>query len=77
MKVAVYKRPNEMAVIDIAKPQAAAGQVLLKVHACGICGSDLHAVQYGLGLKPDCVMGHEFCGEVSRDRTQCHRLSTW
>jgi (R,R)-butanediol dehydrogenase / meso-butanediol dehydrogenase / diacetyl reductase len=64
MKVAVYKRPNEMAVIDIAKPQAAAGEVLLKVHACGICGSDLHAVQYGLGLKPDCVMGHEFCGEV-------------
>jgi (R,R)-butanediol dehydrogenase/meso-butanediol dehydrogenase/diacetyl reductase len=51
-------------VIDIAKPQAAAGEVLLKVHACGICGSDLHAVQYGLGLKADCVMGHEFCGEV-------------
>jgi threonine dehydrogenase-like Zn-dependent dehydrogenase len=64
MKVAVYKRPNEMAVIDIPKPQAAAGEVVLKVHACGICGSDLHAVQYGLGLHPDCVMGHEFCGEV-------------
>jgi (R,R)-butanediol dehydrogenase / meso-butanediol dehydrogenase / diacetyl reductase len=64
MKVAVYKRPNEMAVIDIPKPRAEAGEVVLKVHACGICGSDLHAVQYGLGLHPDCVMGHEFCGEV-------------
>jgi 2-desacetyl-2-hydroxyethyl bacteriochlorophyllide A dehydrogenase len=64
MKVAIYKRPNEMAVTGIAKPQPAAGEVLLKVHVCGICGSDLHAVQYGLGLKPDCVMGHEFCGEV-------------
>jgi threonine dehydrogenase-like Zn-dependent dehydrogenase len=39
--------------------------VLLKVHDCGICGSDLHAVQLGLGLKPDCVLGHEFCGEIA------------
>jgi (R,R)-butanediol dehydrogenase/meso-butanediol dehydrogenase/diacetyl reductase len=64
MKVAVYKRPNEMAVMDAPKPRAAAGEVVLKVHACGICGSDLHAVQYGLGMKPDTIMGHEFCGEV-------------
>jgi hypothetical protein len=35
MKVAVYKRPNEMAVTDIPKPRAAAGEVVLKVHACG------------------------------------------
>lgn len=64
MKVAVYKRPNEMAVIDAPKPQAKAGEVVLKVHACGICGSDLHAVQYGFGMPPDTIMGHEFCGEV-------------
>jgi (R,R)-butanediol dehydrogenase / meso-butanediol dehydrogenase / diacetyl reductase len=64
MKVAVYKRLNEMAVIDVPKPRAAAGEVVLKVHACGICGSDLHAVQYGLGLQPNSIMGHEFCGEV-------------
>jgi threonine dehydrogenase-like Zn-dependent dehydrogenase len=64
MKVAVYKRPNEMAVMDAPKPRASTGEVVLKVHACGICGSDLHAVQYGLGMKPDTIMGHEFCGEV-------------
>lgn len=64
MKVAVYKRPNEMAVIEAPKPRAGAGEVVLKVHACGICGSDLHAVQYGFGMKPDTIMGHEFCGEV-------------
>lgn len=64
MKVAVYKRLNEMAVIDAPKPHAQAGEVVLKVHACGICGSDLHAVQYGFGMPPDTIMGHEFCGEI-------------
>jgi (R,R)-butanediol dehydrogenase/meso-butanediol dehydrogenase/diacetyl reductase len=64
MKAAVYKRQNEMAVIDVARPTAGPGEVVLKVHNCGICGSDLHAVQYGFGMPPDSVMGHEFCGEI-------------
>jgi (R,R)-butanediol dehydrogenase/meso-butanediol dehydrogenase/diacetyl reductase len=53
-----------MAVIDVPNPTAGAGEVVLKVHNCGICGSDLHAVQYGIGMAPDTVMGHEFCGEI-------------
>jgi (R,R)-butanediol dehydrogenase/meso-butanediol dehydrogenase/diacetyl reductase len=64
MKAAVFKEKDRMAVIDVPKPSAGAGEVVLKVHACGICGSDLHAVQYGMGLHPDSVMGHEFCGEI-------------
>lgn len=65
MKAAVFKRQNEMAVVDIPKPSAGAGEVLLKVHNCGICGSDLHMVQRGMNLPVDSVMGHEFCGEIS------------
>ncbi len=64
MKAAVYKRQNEMAVIDVPRPTAGPGEVVLKVHNCGICGSDLHAVQFGFGMPPDSVMGHEFCGEI-------------
>jgi threonine dehydrogenase-like Zn-dependent dehydrogenase len=64
MKAAVFKKTDEMAVIDVPNPVAAAGEVVLKVHDCGICGSDLHAVQYGIGMPPDSVMGHEFCGEI-------------
>ena len=64
MKAAVYKQRNEMAVLDVPQPKAGAGEVVVKVHACGICGSDLHAVQYGFGMPPDSVMGHEFCGEI-------------
>lgn len=65
MKAAVYKRPNELAVIEIPRPAAGAGEVLLRVHDCGICGSDLHAARYGFGMRPDSVMGHEICGEVA------------
>jgi (R,R)-butanediol dehydrogenase / meso-butanediol dehydrogenase / diacetyl reductase len=64
MRAAVYKQPNEMAVIDVPRPVAGPGEVVLKVHDCGICGSDLHAVQYGFGMPPDAVMGHEFSGEI-------------
>jgi (R,R)-butanediol dehydrogenase/meso-butanediol dehydrogenase/diacetyl reductase len=65
MKAAVFRKTDEMAVIDVPNPTAGAGEVVLKVHNCGICGSDLHAVQYGIGMAPDTVMGHEFCGEIS------------
>ncbi len=64
MKAAAFKEKDRMGVIDVAKPKPAADEVVLKVHNCGICGSDLHACQYGLGLKPDTVMGHEFAGEI-------------
>jgi (R,R)-butanediol dehydrogenase/meso-butanediol dehydrogenase/diacetyl reductase len=65
MKAAAFKRQNEMIVIDAPEPRAGAGEVVLKVHNCGICGSDLHACQYGMGLPSGSIMGHEFCGEVS------------
>ena len=64
MKAAVFKKKDEVAVIELPNPVAGTGEVILKVHDCGICGSDLHAVQYGLGMPPDTVMGHEFCGEI-------------
>ena len=64
MKAAAFKRQNEMGLIDAPIPKAGAGEVVLKVHNCGICGSDLHACQYGFGMPPDSIMGHEFCGEI-------------
>ena len=64
MRAAAFKQINEMGIIDAPKPSAGAGEVVLKVHDCGICGSDLHACQYGMGMPPGSIMGHEFCGEV-------------
>jgi len=64
MRAAVFNGQNQMAVADVPKPNPGPGEVILKVHDCGICGSDLHAVQYGLGMASGTVMGHEFCGEI-------------
>lgn len=64
MKAAAFKQQNQMGIIDAPTPRAGPGEVVLKVHNCGICGSDLHACQYGFGMPPDSIMGHEFCGEI-------------
>jgi 2-desacetyl-2-hydroxyethyl bacteriochlorophyllide A dehydrogenase len=49
----------------VAKPQAGPGEIVLKVHYCGICGSDLHATHPGVFVVPDgTILGHEFAGEI-------------
>lgn len=49
-------------------PEPAADEVLLRIAACGICGSDLHMTEDPgtFGLKQYDVLGHEFAGEVIR-----------
>ena len=43
MKALVYMGPEQMALQDTAEPEAGAGEVLVRVEAVGICGSDMHA----------------------------------
>src|SRR6202140_5179671 len=78
MRAAIF-RNGEIVVDTMSEPRPAAGQVLVKTLACGICGSDLHARKHAHrmvemarhfpGRKPmdltrDVVFGHEFCCEV-------------
>lgn len=78
MRAAIL-RQGELVVDAIPDPVPAAGQVLVKTLACGICGSDLHAHKHGprmvdvtrrigarvpMDLSRDVVFGHEFCAEV-------------
>lgn len=71
MKAAVHYGPRDIKVIDVEAPKPQAGEVIIRVRACGICGSDLH--EYKLGLYPGLgipvdtgkIMGHEFSGEVA------------
>lgn len=70
MKAAVFYGSRDIRVEEVATPGLEAGDVLIRVRACGICGSDLHA--YKLGLFPGLgvpvgagrIMGHEFSGDV-------------
>jgi len=64
MRAAVYLEKNKpLAVQTVADPTPAPGQVVLAVKGAGICGSDLHMVQYGFAA-PGQVLGHEFAGEI-------------
>jgi len=61
MRAAVLNDTHDLEVAEVADPSPGSGELVLRVTACGICGSDLK-------LRPmmpaGLVMGHEFCGEV-------------
>jgi L-iditol 2-dehydrogenase len=50
---------------DIPEPEPAAGQVKIRVHAAGLCGTDLHIYKDEFRTWPPVVMGHEVAGEVA------------
>jgi len=48
----------------IADPEPEAGEVLLKVHAAGLCGTDIHIYHDEFSSCPPVVLGHEISGEI-------------
>lgn len=65
MKALVYTQANEVQLLDRPAPVLDAGEVILKIDAVGICGSDMHAYHgHDPRRKPGLVLGHEFCGTV-------------
>jgi (R,R)-butanediol dehydrogenase/meso-butanediol dehydrogenase/diacetyl reductase len=64
MKVAVYSGVKKLSIQEKPKPVLGAGEALVRVEACGICGSDVHGYLHGLIIQPGTVMGHEFSGLV-------------
>src|SRR3990172_9036897 len=63
MKAAVYHGVQDIGVEDVPEPKIEPGAVIMKVHACGICGSDIHSYQRG-PRRPGMVPGHEFSGDI-------------
>jgi 2-desacetyl-2-hydroxyethyl bacteriochlorophyllide A dehydrogenase len=77
---AVVRRNKQLVCDEIGDLEPAEGQVLVKTLACGICGSDLHALHHmehmielsrraggadnGFDPTADTVFGHEFCAEI-------------
>jgi (R,R)-butanediol dehydrogenase/meso-butanediol dehydrogenase/diacetyl reductase len=65
MPAAVYQSPGVITVEDRPVPRPGPGQVLVRVHHCGICGSDIHQLRDGWGFKPGAVAGHEWTGTIA------------
>jgi 2-desacetyl-2-hydroxyethyl bacteriochlorophyllide A dehydrogenase len=67
MKALVYLGPKEIKLRDVEMPSPRSGEVLLKVSATGICGSDVHGYLGLTGRRiAPMVMGHEFCGIIEK-----------
>jgi len=75
VKAAVLEAPRQLKVENVPKPVPKQDEVVIKVKACGICGSDLRYLQgenpwalHTLGEDrpnpPNIILGHEFAGEV-------------
>ncbi len=64
MKAAVYRGASLVEVESIPVPQIGAGELLIRVEACGICHTDLKKIEYNL-LAPPRIYGHETAGVVA------------
>jgi len=64
MNAAIYYGPGDIRVQDISEPRLEPDGILVRVKACGICGSDMHPYRVGGLIRPGTIMGHEFSGDV-------------
>ena len=73
MKAAVLEGVKKITIKDVKVPELQDGQIEIKVSAVGVCGSDVHLWKQGKGWNPnqkdDFIMGHEFCGTVTKTKS--------
>jgi threonine dehydrogenase-like Zn-dependent dehydrogenase len=76
MKALVYTRPRRLELLDLPQPSLKPEEVLLRVRAVGVCGSDLDGF-LGKSKKriPPLVLGHEFSGEVTETGRDVSRFA--
>src|SRR5712672_3301055 len=65
MRAVVYRGVNDLRLETVEVPRIQAGELLVKVAACGVCPTDIKKIQYGT-VPPPRVFGHETAGVVVR-----------
>src|SRR5205809_3512449 len=66
MKALLLSKNKHLEMTDLQVPRAEPGEVLVRVAACGICGSDVHGYDGSSGRRiPPIVMGHEGAGGIA------------
>ena len=75
MKALVYTKPDEVVYRDEPEPVPGKGQVLVRVAASGICGSDMHAYHgHDPRRVPPLILGHEVAGTVASEGRKGERV---
>ena len=64
MRAARFAGIETIELIDVPEPMPDPGDALVRVAACGICGTDLHSYKLGAHIDVGQIMGHEFAGVV-------------
>src|SRR5438045_3103541 len=63
MRAAVYRGKNDVRMETVSVPEIGSGELLVRVHTCGICGTDLKKISTGSHSAPR-IFGHETAGIV-------------
>jgi L-iditol 2-dehydrogenase len=63
MRAAVFRGASDISLEMVPIPKIADGEILLRVHTCGVCGTDIKKIEYGL-VPPPRIFGHEIAGTV-------------
>ena len=71
MSAAVYRGVNDVRLETVPVPEIGAGEILVRVHTCGICGTDLKKIATGSHSAPR-IFGHETTGCRSARRRRCY-----
>jgi len=65
MKALLLTAPSKLELVDFPEPNPAADEVVVRIRACGICGSDIHGWDGSTGRRrTPLIMGHEASGEI-------------
>jgi L-iditol 2-dehydrogenase len=64
MRAAVYRGQSVVSVDEVVTPAIGAGEILIRVEACGVCHTDLKKIEYDL-LAPPRIYGHETAGVIA------------
>ena len=64
MRAAVYRGINDVRVETVPVPAIGPGEVLVRIHACGVCGTDLKKIHTGSHSAPR-IFGHEMAGVIA------------
>jgi 2-desacetyl-2-hydroxyethyl bacteriochlorophyllide A dehydrogenase len=65
MKALVFEEPRKAVVKQVEDPEPGAGEVLVKVAACGVCGTDVHMYLDEWEAPFPLIPGHEFSGTIA------------
>jgi len=75
MKSLIISEPGKMAIAEAARPEPKGDELLIRVGASGICGTDVHIYNGSFTASYPVVPGHEFAGEAVAVGPDCKRFA--